>query len=184
MGAVLEAALAKADAALSVGQLVVGVPDLALTRADGFDSPAQLDFAGLELRAEMLLALGDADALGLELRGDDVVVVAGLGLGRLELALELLDPGARLRQGGVAVFQLVDELLGALLGLGGSRAVALEVVQDIGELGPALDREVVDEVARVADDVVLEVGCGGSSWRPPSRIGRGGRSFSGGRRRA
>jgi hypothetical protein len=79
--------------------------------------------------------------------------------------------------------ELLDELLGALLGLGRARAVSLELVQDLGELVAPLVGQVVDDVARGADDVgleaVAELGHRGFS----QGIGRGGRSFSAGRRR-
>ena len=70
--------------------------------------------------------------------------------------LELFDARSRLGDHDVAVLELLDELVRAALCLGGARAVALELVQHLGELLAALVLEVVDDVRGVADDVGLE----------------------------
>ena len=121
---------------------------LTLAGLERFDPQRERGLARLDLAAEALLPLGDADSLSLELRGDALLPVVVLGLDLRELALELLDARARLGDEDVAAFQFLDELLGALLGLGGARAVALQLVQHLGQLLAALVREVVDEVAR------------------------------------
>ncbi len=52
---------------------------------------AELGLTGFELAAEALLALRDADALGLELLGDVLLAVTGFGFRLSQLLLQLLD---------------------------------------------------------------------------------------------
>src|SRR4029078_11853913 len=101
-----------------------------LAAADGLDPAGELELARFELCAEMPYSLGDADALGLELGGDAVLVVADFGLGPLDLPLQLLHGDGGLGERRVPVLELGDELVGALLRLCCARAVALELVQD------------------------------------------------------
>jgi hypothetical protein len=103
--------------------------------------------------------------------------VSDLGLRLVELPLQLFDPRAALRLSGVSVLELGDELVDALLGFGGAGAVALDFVEDLGELGAALVLEIVDEVARLADDVVLEAGAELGHRGVSQNIGRGWRIF-------
>ena len=165
---------------LALEEQAVGVAELALAALEELDAAFDLALASGDLFAEGLLPLGDAHALDLELRDHALLAMARVGLGLDELFLELGDPRAGLVERRVSVVELLDELLGALLGFRGARAVALEVVQDLGELLAAFLGQVVDDISGRADDVVLEAVAQLQHGRYP-RIGRAGGSFSGGR---
>ena len=156
LGQVVELGLADTDSVLALEEQAVGVAELCLAALEELDAAFDLALAGGDLFAEGLLPLGDADALDLELRDHALLAVARVGLGLDELFLELRDPRAGLVERCVSVVELLDELLGALLGFRGARAVALEVVQDLGELlRRSLGRSSTTSPV-CADDVVLE----------------------------
>ncbi len=66
---------------------------LLLAEVEGFQPALDLGLPALELAAESLLVLRGTDALDLDLLGDALLAIAGLGPCLGELALELLDPG-------------------------------------------------------------------------------------------
>ena len=164
---IVELGFADTDRVFALEQQAVGVAELGLAALQELDAALDLPLAGGDLFAEGLFPLGDADALDLELGDNALLAVARLGLGLDELFLELCDPRAGLVERCVAVVELVDELLGALLGFRGARAVALEVVQDLGELLAAVLGQVVDDVARGRGRRSSRDGCAASTWPVP-----------------
>ena len=156
LGEVVELGLAETEVALQLEEPAVRVAELCLAALEQLDPALDLALAGGELVAEGLFPFGDADPLDLELGGHALFAVARVVRGLDELLLELRDPRAGLVERGVAVVELLDELLHLPLGFRGAGAVALDVVQDLGELLPAIVGQVVDDVAGLADDVVLE----------------------------
>ena len=90
---VLDGGFALQQPPLAVGELTVWVAQLLLAEVEGFQPALDLGLPAFELAAKSLLVLRGADALGLDLLGDALLAVAGLGSRLGELALELLDPG-------------------------------------------------------------------------------------------
>ncbi len=141
---------------LSLEERPIGLEDRPLAQLERFGPERKLALLRCELRTKSLLALGRPDSLGLELLVDAALAVVEVSSRLGEILLEVLDARSRLRDHDVAVLQLLDQLLRARFCLRSARTVPLELVQQLGELGTTLVAEVVDDVARVTDDVGLE----------------------------